>query len=90
MIRILSLGAGLLVLGACAAEFGAPDTSRGSADSPMTMLVDQTMNGVPRQGGTQAMAGRAAQTLSPSSVAGRTDFSGGPRPIILPQGGERR
>lgn len=33
--------AALLLLGACSAETGPPDTSRGSADSPATMLVDQ-------------------------------------------------
>ena len=33
--------AALLLLGACSAETGPPDTSRGSADSPNTMLVDQ-------------------------------------------------
>ena len=42
MTRVTWAGmAALLLLGACSAETGPPDTSRGSADSPNTMLVDQ-------------------------------------------------
>lgn len=92
MLRLLPLGAALLALSACGAEFGAPDTSRGSADSPMTMMVDQAMNGVPRQGGSQIMFGPT--TRGPGASSGRSDFGsgslGGAVPVIAPQGGEKR
>lgn len=94
MIRILSAAAALLALGACTAEFGAPDIGRGSAESPATMLVDQNMNGVPTQGGTQRMVGASswvpgAAPVTRASTVG-TSFGRSTTQPIPPQGGERR
>ncbi len=91
MIRSLSLGASLFAMVACAPEFGAPDVSRGSADSPMTMLVDQMNNGTPRQGGGQNMMGpsdwRRSQGTVTRAQAGASNFGGAQRPIQA-SGGE--
>lgn len=91
MIRSLSLGAGLFALAACAPDFGAPDVSRGSADSPMTMLVDQMNNGTPRQSGSQSMLGpsdwRRGQGTVTRAQSGAANFGGAQRPV-QPTGGE--
>ncbi|MBX9700215.1 MAG: hypothetical protein K2X74_12315 [Acetobacteraceae bacterium] len=80
-ITAIALAAPLLALGACAGESGPPDLSRGSADSPATMLVDQMVNGVPRASGSQVMSGAAAQPLAAGTARQRPDYGGVMRPM---------
>lgn len=86
-----ALAVSFLALGACTAETGAPDTSRGSADSPMTMLVDQMQHGAPTRGGGMSMLGPSDWIPGRTPVSraqGRAqDFGGAMRPVAA-SGGE--
>jgi hypothetical protein len=86
-----AVAASLLAFSACTAETGAPDTSRGSADSPMTMLVDQMQHGAPTRGGGMSMLGPTDWTRGQAPVSraqGRAeDFGGAMRPMTA-AGGE--
>lgn len=90
MLRTLSVGVALLALCACSADSGPPDIGRGSAEAPTTMLVDQNMNGVPRQSGTQRMVGASSWMPGAQAVtrAPGTSFGGTARPLEA-TGGQR-
>ena len=92
MTRFVALGLSLLALGACTAESGAPDIGRGSADTPTTMLVDQTMNGVPNRAGTQRMVGASSWMPGATPVtrtqSGGTSFGTGVVRPLEPSGGQ--
>lgn len=60
------LALALIPLGGCTAETGAPDAGRGSADSPMTMMVDQIHQRAISAGGYEHYGSRTPRTVAPS------------------------
>jgi len=60
------LALAVLPLAACTAETGAPDTGRGSADSPMTMMVDQVHQRAVASGGYEHFGSRTPRPVAPA------------------------
>ncbi len=60
------LALALLPLGGCTAETGAPDAGRGSADSPMTMVVDQVHQQAVGSGSYEHYGSRAPRPVTPT------------------------